>query len=249
MKMIHYLALALLLSGGGALLWQYQDSLQRTKTIEEQRAKNENLVRQYYREELEQAKIENKTEIVLPSTAQLPSTVNSLEEVIQNYSLLRVKVKDAETLVVQPDPTIETIDIKTWYKLEVLEVLHKQSEIGDSALPEGVPTRLLPLSSTESFLFVNGGSVTVDGIKVTRALGSENPRLILKREYLIAATVDSEGKFIRPIAKAGVFLIEGEAIKPVTARPSQLAHEIEERYGNSLIHLRSDPQLRKAQEK
>ncbi len=249
MKVVPYLVLALFLSGGGALLWQYQTSLQRMRAVAEERVKNENLVRQYYREELEQVRAENKTELILPSAAQLPGTVNSLEQVIQDYSLVRVKVKDAETIVTQLDPTIETVSIDTWYKLEVLEVLHQQSNVGEEPLPEGAPNRLLPLFPSESFLVVSGGTVTVDGIKVIRSFGSEEVPLALKREYLIAADLGYGDKRVRPIAKAGVFLIDDTSLKPVRARHSQLAREVEEKYENSLIRLRSDPQLRKAQER
>ncbi len=250
MKVIQYLVLALFLSGGGALLWQYQASLQRTRAVEEERAKNENLVRQRYHEELEQVKAENKTELILPSAMQLPGTVNSLEQVIQSYSLLRVRVKDAEVIVTQPDPYIEeVIAIETWYKLEILEVLHQQSKVGEEPLPEGAPKRLLPLLSSESFLVVNGGTVTVDGVKVIRSFGSEEVPLALKREYLIAADLVDTDKRIRTVAKAGVFLIDDTSLKPVRARGSQLAREVGEKYGNSLTRLRSDPQLRKAQER
>lgn len=249
MKVIHYLVLALFLSGGGALLWQYHASLQRARVIAAERARNENLVRQYYREELERVRAENKTELILPSVIQLPGTVNSLEQVIESYSLLRVKVKDAEVIVTQPDPDIEVIDIETWYKLEVLEVPHQQSNVGEEPLPEGIPKRLLPLFPSESFLVVSGGTVTVDGIKVTRSVGSDEVPLALKREYLIAADLGYGDKRIRTVAKAGVFLIDDTSLKPVRARHSQLAREVEEKYGNSLTRLRSDPQLRKAQER
>lgn len=250
MKVIQYLILALFLSGGGALLWQYQASLQRAWAIAAERARNEALVGQYYREELQQAKAEGKTEIILPSAMQLPGTVNSLEQVIQDYSLIRVRVKDAEAIVTQPDPTIETISIDTWYKLDVLEVLHQQTRLGEKFLPEGVPNRLLPLLlPSESFLVVSGGTVTVDGIKVIRSFGSEEVPLALGREYLIVADLEYGDKLIRKVTKAGVFLIDDTSLKPVRARHSQLAREVEEKYGNSLIRLRFDPQLRKAQER
>jgi hypothetical protein len=246
MKVIRYLVLALFLSGGGALLWQYQA---RKWPVEAERVRNQDLVRQYYREELEQVKAENKTELILPSDIQLPTNVNSLEQVIQNYSLVRVKVKDAEVIVTQPDTSIEVIDIKTWYKLEVLEGLHQQRNVGEEPLPEGVPKRLLPLLPSEGFLFVQGGTVTVDGIKVIRSFGTEDVPLALNGEYLIAADLVYGNKHIHRVTKAGLFLIDDTSLKPVKAKDSQIAREIEEKYGNSLIRLRSDPQLRKAQER
>src|SRR5262245_1371239 len=168
MKVILCLTIGLVLLSGGALLWRATRSASKQQTAAEQqqapaeiqRAKNEQKLRDKFRDHIARAKAEGRREIV--STVEgMPSDVTSIEQVIRDYSLVRVKVKDKETTV-----SDSTGSIQTWYKLDVLEVLRQQKEIGNSPLLEYAPSRFLPLLASEGLFPTTGGSVTVDGIVI-----------------------------------------------------------------------------------
>jgi len=236
MKVILYIALGLVLLCGGALLWRAKTSASRQPTTADiQRAKYEGIVRKKFRKDIERAKAEGKDEIVLPPAEGCPSTVNSIEMIMRDYSLLRVKVIDKETTVPDPDA-----DINTWYKFKVIETLQQQDKISDAPLLDGVPSRLLPLLPSECILIVSGGEITVDGVRVIRVIGDYGVDYIRGNEYLIASKLEYGGKVILPIAQAaGVFRIENTSLKPLGNRWKKLVREVEERYGNDLDNLRS----------
>src|SRR5215475_1556386 len=121
MKVILCLAIGLVLLSGGAWLWRATRRVAKQQsTTAILRAKYEGMVRDYYRKEIESAKAEGKKEIVLPPGIDLPSPEQSLEELLRDYGLLRVKVVDTETTVYVSVPEIPNADIKTWYKVEIL---------------------------------------------------------------------------------------------------------------------------------
>jgi hypothetical protein len=65
MKVILCLAIGLVLLSGGALLWKATRSASKQQTpADTQRAKNERIVRDYYRKEIESAKEEGKKEVI-----------------------------------------------------------------------------------------------------------------------------------------------------------------------------------------
>jgi hypothetical protein len=174
----------------------------------------------------------------------LPSDVTSIEQVIRDYSLVRVKVKDKETTVSDSDGSLQT-----WYKLDVLEVLRRQKEIGNSPLLEYAPRRFLPLLASEGLFPTSGGSVTVDGI-VIETLDDDPIWLIQGGEYLIAADLTCEGKIITPVAMVdGIFRVEDTELKPLGLKNRRLVGEVERMYNNNLSRLRSDMQLRLRREK
>jgi hypothetical protein len=72
-------------------------------------------------EEIERAKELGRKEVILPPGIDLPSPELSLEELLRDYGLLRVRVIDKETTVSEP-----YADILTWYKVEIVETLYEQ---------------------------------------------------------------------------------------------------------------------------
>jgi hypothetical protein len=250
MKVILCLVLGLVLLSGGALLWKTKTSASKQRaTADIPRAKYEGILRDYYREDIESAKKQGKKEIILPGGIDLPTPELSLEELLRDYSLLRVKVRDTETTVYSPVPEIPSADIMTWYKVEVLETLRRQGKVSDEVLPFGLPDRFLPLLPSESLLVTQGGIVNVDGIAVVREVSTEGVVYIPKEEYLIVGYLDYGGKLIRPSSgRASVFQVTNNRLNS-GQKEKRLAREIEERYGNDLDLLRSDVQLRQGHEK
>src|SRR5690242_19598990 len=66
------------------------------------------------------AKATGVNEIRLMSPIVLPTGVATVDDLVRDYTLLRVIVHDATTLVGDQD-------VETWYKLGVLEVLNRQA--------------------------------------------------------------------------------------------------------------------------
>jgi hypothetical protein len=245
MKFILYIAIGLVLLSGGAWLWKAKKSPSRQQTAADmRRAKNEGIVRVYYRKAIETAKEQGKNEVTLPPGIDLPTLELSLEELLRDYGLLRVKVIDKETTV------SETYgDIKTWYKVEILETLRRQRKVTDEAAPFELPSRFLPLLPSESLLVEQGGVITVDGVTVVREVSTDGLVYYPKEEYLIVSYLDYGGKLIRPVSgRASVFHIINKRLMS-GQKEHRLVREIEKRYSNDLDLLRSDVQLRQGREK
>jgi len=256
MKVILYIALGLVVLSGGAWLGGAKMKASRQQTAADitrasrqqtpadiQHAMNEQKLRNKFHDHIARAKAEGSKELV-SIVEGVPSDVTSMEQVIRDYSLVRVKVKDKETTVSDSDGSLQT-----WYKLDVSEVLHQQKEIGNTPLPENAPSRFLPLLASEGLFRTAEGSVTVDGI-VVKTLNSDPIFLIQGREYLIAADLDCEGKLITPIAMVdGIFRVEDTELKPLGHKNRRLVGEVERMYNNNLRSLRSDIQLRQVREK
>jgi hypothetical protein len=246
MKIILCLALGLVALSGGAWLWGAKTSASRQQTAADiQRARNEGLVRAQYREDIELAKEQAKNEVILPGAIDLPTPQLTLEELLRDYGLFRVKVIGKEATVSEP-----YADITTWYKVEIVETLHQQSKIiSDEPLSNEVPSRFLPLLPSESLLVVQGGVVTVDGVRVVRRVGTEGNHFIPQEEYLILGYLDYGGKLIRRSSgRASVFKVQNTRLKPFGRKEHRLVREIQERYGDDLDRFRSDARLRPRQE-
>lgn len=235
MKVILCIAIGLVLLGGGAWLWKAKTSASRQQTAADtRRAKNEGIVRDYYHKAIEAAKAEGKKEIVLPPGIAIPTVELSLEELLRDYGLLRFKVIDEETTVTEP-----YADIKTWYKVEILETLHRQRKASDEPPPFELPSRLLPSLPSQSLMVVSGGVINVDGITVVSEVSTFDVVYIPREEYLIVGYLEYGGKLIRPSSgRACVFHIINKRLMSCQ-KEHRMVREIEERYGNDLDRLRS----------
>jgi hypothetical protein len=242
MKVILCIAIGLVLLSGGALLWSATRSAPKQPTTADiQRAKSGGLVRNYYRDDIESAKKQGKKEVLLPGAIDMRAPERSLEELLRDYGLLRVKVIGTETTVYSAVPEIPSADIETWYKVEILETLHRQGKVSDEAPPFELPSRLLPVLPSESLLVESGGVINVDGVAVVREVSTEGDVFIPREEYLIVGYLDYGGKLIRPVSgRAGVFHVINTHLMPHGQKERRLVHEIEEGYGNDLDRLRSN---------
>jgi hypothetical protein len=245
MKSILYIAIGLALLSGGAWFWKAKKSPYRQQTAADmRRAENEGIVRVYYRKAIETAKEQGKNEVILPPAIDLPTPELSLEELLRDYGLLRVKVIDKETTVSETDA-----DIKTWYKVEILETLRRQRKVNGEAPPFELPGRFLPLLPSESLLVEQGGVITVDGVTVVREVSTDGLVYYPKEEYLIVSYLDYGGKLIRPVSgRASAFHIINKHLMS-GQKEHRLVREIEKRYSNDLDLLRSAVQLRQGREK
>ena len=181
---------------------------------------------------IEAALKEGRREITYIEMCDMPSGINSMADVLREYSLLRVKVIDKETMI--------SDDIRRWVKLETLEVIHQQNKVNDQPLVEGAPPRFLPLQPSECVLIEPGAVATIDGIHVER-VGSDDYTLIRGREYLVAAYLESGGKRIIPVADHGIdgiFAVTGSTLYPLAPNDRALVSEVKQVYCNDLDRLR-----------
>jgi hypothetical protein len=104
---------------------------------------------------VKQAKAEGRTSITLSAPISFPTGVDTVNEVIRDYSLLRVAVADTVT-------TSDDDPIQTWFKLKILETLSPQPRIPEDEpmLTDGaglplrtdrhIPPCLLPVGVSET---------------------------------------------------------------------------------------------------
>jgi hypothetical protein len=243
-KVVYCLIVILVIFGGGVTLWQYprvfgqnpSSNRERLDRIDKQR-----VVHDYYLNEIEDARAQGKKELILPAGVATPLPELSLEELLNKYSLLRVKVLDKETTVDESGA-----DIQTWFKLEILETLQKQEKIRDKPLRDEMPSRLLPLLPSESLLVVQGGLINVDGITVVRKVCIDEVMYRLNEEYIIVGDLDYGGKVITPASgAAGVFQVRNSILKSFGPERHRLVREIKDKFGDDLAYLRADVQLRR----
>ena len=95
--------------------------------------------------------------------------------------------------------------------------------------------------SSECLLAVDGGTVTIDGVRVVRARNQNQCSLTPTKEYLIAGLREAGGRMLRTAAGAdSVFEISDSRLIPLGREDRGLVREIEEVYGNDLSRIRSD---------
>jgi hypothetical protein len=111
MKVILCLALGLVVLSGGAWLWGMKTSASRQQTAADiRRARSEKTVLDNHRGEIDRAKAGGRNEVLLPASNEIrigPSS--SIEDIMRNYSLLRVKVKNKETVASEPYADIAVV--------------------------------------------------------------------------------------------------------------------------------------------
>jgi hypothetical protein len=128
--------------------------------------------------------------------------------------------------------------ITTWYKFKILEPV-SQPAVAKSFDFIQPPVELLPLNDDEILVPRIGGTLTVDGVKVTR---SEHifPTFKKSRKYLIFVLLDNSIKVGLPdLGPAGVLTINDDnSLTPINDVTLPLEKELKARYGKSLPEIR-----------
>jgi hypothetical protein len=179
--------------------------------------------------QIEAAKEAGSREIIFIQKCNMPSGINSLAQILAEYSLLRVRVMDKETTI--------SDDIRRWVKLKVLEVIHRQNTVDDEPLVEGAPPCFFPLRPSECILIEPGAAATIDGIHVER-LDRNDYTLIRGREYLMAAYLQDGGKRITSLGPDSIFAITGSTLYPLATYDREVVRDVEQVYGNDLDRIR-----------
>lgn len=178
------------------------------------------------------AKAAGVNEITLLAPIVLPTGVATVDDLIRDYTLLRVIVEDATTLV--GDQGVET-----WYKLGVLEVLNRQAKVGDAPLPQPAPLRLAPLTGSEVFYAVTGGTAVVDGITITEPPVDAGLMLQKGHEYVGGFFLEAGGQLADTAAlSASLYELDKDELKPQGRPQHPLVRDFRDYLGNRLSALR-----------
>jgi hypothetical protein len=181
-----------------------------------------------------QAKAEGRTEAKLPTPVITPTGVQTIDDVVRNYSVLRVVVIDKVT---GDDKT----DIQTWYKLKIVETIHPQLSISEESLPPGVPTRLLPVNASETIYVMTGGESAIDGVTVVQHPAEKGLALQNNKEYVGIFFLEYGGRLATPAAaSAAIFEVQNDDLKPQGDEDNELVKNIRFLFKSRLSSLRSE---------
>lgn len=181
---------------------------------------------------IQQAKAAGIHEITLPSPLVMKSAVRTVNDLIRDYSLLRVTVVDATTVV-------DDDNVRTWYKLSVLDVLSRQAQVRQRSLPPDTPRALLPLGGSEVLFVVTGGTAVVDGITVTESPVAAGLVLHKERQYVGGFLLDASGQLVGTAAlSASLYeLNNNEDLTPLGSPEHALVRDFRDYLGNRLSTL------------
>jgi hypothetical protein len=244
MKLAIFLVVLLFL-GVNWIVWAtfgvMRRSLHGTPTLlvrERQQLESKELAREWYKELLAEARFQGSWEVIVPGTMESRSKPLTLEDVLNEYCILRVRVTAKETLVSR-----EAHDIVTWYKLNVVETLHPQQKHDTTPLNEDdVPIVLLPLAPSECLFPVLAGTVVIDDIRLVRATQYGQFPVEVDREYVMAALLENGGKVLIPAGNgAAVFELSADlSLRALTHPARQLTQDLLNRNVDTLDRLRAE---------
>jgi hypothetical protein len=128
-------------------------------------------------------------------------------------------------------------DVRTWFKFRMMEVLRDRRTAG---MPlAGVPNELTPLAPNEFVTSYCGGTATINGVQVTET-GPAPPDFQRGHAYLMWFELTRAGYGAIGWRNEGVFVTDGDRIRPVTADSanSQFDRELLQQVGNTLTDVR-----------
>lgn len=138
--------------------------------------------------------------------------------------------------------------ITTWYRFRVLETISTRDNTSCVTCPQAPdpPSDLVTTSANEILVPKNGGSVMLDGIKLT-SVEAEFPEFQSERQYLLFLGLNTSSRVgMLQLGPNGVLEVAGSRIHPFSnITPDRLATDIERRFGNSVeavqIHVLKSP--------
>ncbi|HEY0097646.1 MAG TPA: hypothetical protein VGB76_01720 [Pyrinomonadaceae bacterium] len=184
------------------------------------------------RQQIAKAKSNGQLELNLSGLIANYEQVKNLDDALTRYTVLIAQPVEERSYLNEHD------SITTWYKFKILEPV-SQPAVAKSFDFIQPPVELLPLNDDEILVPRIGGTLTVDGVKVTR---SEHifPTFKKSRKYLIFVLLDNSIKVGLPdLGPAGVLTINDDnSLTPINDVTLPLEKELKARYGKSLPEIR-----------
>jgi hypothetical protein len=130
-------------------------------------------------------------------------------------------------------------EIATWYKFKVIDVLSRPKP---PVCPDchflDPPPDFLPVGDDEFLVSKYGGTLMIDGVKVSMSEG-EWPAFQHGRKYLLLLSIYPSGVAEVIGGPRGVFTVsEQGSLEPVSDQYHPIVKGMKERYGNSLDELK-----------
>lgn len=184
-----------------------------------------------------QAKAKGEQEISFPTDNLVDYAVSrTADQALSHYSLIVAVLEKQQSYLQQPD------DITTWYRFKIIETLHQPLKNGCaecSVMPDP-PADITRAQDDELLITRNGGTIVLDGIKVT-VYDPKFPELSLSHKYLLFVYPDPTIRVqFFPMGPLGIYAVgDDDAIEPLFKVQSALNEDMRARFGNTLTGLRS----------
>lgn len=162
--------------------------------------------------------------------------VKDVDEALLHLGLVTAKPIEKKSYVRDTD------EIVTWYRFKIVEKLSHNSLPKCEACgisEEEIPVDLLPLKRNEILVVKYGGTVNLEGVKVTM-IDPQIPEFVMFQSYLLFLATDSSGKIgqIR-MGPTGIFSVMSDgSIEPITKKEHPLKKDIKTRYSDSLEQVK-----------
>jgi hypothetical protein len=190
------------------------------------------------RERIELAKLRGDKQVLAPGTISLhpvAKTPEELEKLLSGYSLILAEP------VGQFGYLGDLNTINSWYKFKILDLINEAPPKQTFARRE-LPQELLPLKSDEFLVPIPGGTVTVEGVKVTQR-DQNFPPFDQTKRYLLLVSLDPSTK-IAEMALGSQSALILNADNSLNAHSDQqlLQQTIKRFHNSSLDQLKRDKQ-------
>jgi hypothetical protein len=187
-----------------------------------------------------EARAAGKTEVSFSlSVASIPEFSTGIRDALSEYTAL-IGTPTARQVVTENNQSLST-----WYSINVVEMLNTRvPAIYDflrlTSLPQSLkPTALLPFPDHHVLLLAAGGSVVIDGVKVTQREGGEES-LQAGKQYLFVADCSAERLARLPFGAVGIFLVQddGDHLLPLSGSRHPLTTDVTSGGFNSISRIR-----------
>lgn len=184
---------------------------------------------------VKRAKERGEKEVKVATPIYNYATVTGLDEAAAHYYIYIAQPLESKTITSSPK------NITTWYKFKVIEDLSRENLQVCSTCSSVInpPEEMLPLKANEILIPKAGGTIDIDGIRVTKE-ENDFPQFSMSHTYLLFLDLDRSRKVGRfSMGPNGVYKIDSnDQIRSVNEKPRRLKDEIKNLYGNSLTQLK-----------
>jgi hypothetical protein len=231
MKIPIFLAVSLTLVAASAV-WKSQSNSQR---VQQNQALNQKEREDptALRARLKKAKPNGNNEVIFPAPEPILADIGSLDEALANYSVVLAQLVNSTSL------QVDARNIMTYHKFRVLETL-SQKHLPMAGVPEKLPAELSPLKTNEIYVLEGGGTVLIDGVKVTQKAAYEYAK---SRKYLLFISKNSpETIAMVSLGKYGIFRVkedDDDTVEAIAEEISPLKRDLDQRHANKISTLRA----------
>lgn len=191
----------------------------------------------YFRDVAAAAKLAGNTSVKLEPDSATPTGVNSLANVLGNYSIIVAQPVSMEITLSEPRA------VTKWYKLRITETISKQEAVPSEPMPDNVPPDLKNLRVGDLVLAQSGGEVLVDGVHISKR-AREGFELNTSQRYLLIVYIQASGQFAEFAAGPGSAYVvndkDQDQITSVSDVSTRFSEEIRDIYHNRLSVIRKE---------